>query len=138
FANALQRHAGVQELLDAAQLDEVLERIHPLGPRPPRVSDAGSDQFRAGPVVQLPVGDPHHRAHFRDPKALRFRHHNSVITSKVLGRLSPNRSLSTKRCPQGSKSSGVTSSRNARNFSTSCSSSSGTSMEASERTSSEA
>src|SRR5207248_9909143 len=56
--DVLQRDTGVQQPLDHLQDQNVLERVEPLRARAVRGADAGRDQLRAGPVVELTVGDP--------------------------------------------------------------------------------
>ena len=48
---------GVEEGLDHLQLDQVLVRVAATAPAPLRVGQSRADQVRAGPVVELAVGD---------------------------------------------------------------------------------
>src|SRR6266496_3437801 len=79
LAHALEGDAGVQEVLDHLQRKEGLERIQPLRPRSPRVTDRRSDEARSRPIVELAIADPDDAADVGDAVPL-FGHHSSVIT----------------------------------------------------------
>ena len=54
----LQRDAGVDQPLDHLEDQDVAEAVEPLGAGAGGAADLGHDQSGAGPVVELPVGDP--------------------------------------------------------------------------------
>src|ERR1019366_3371416 len=56
-ANLLQRDPTVQQSLDHLQDKDVAKAVETLGPRAGGAANGGLDQARAGPVVQLAVGD---------------------------------------------------------------------------------
>src|SRR5690606_2220500 len=61
-ADVLQGHTGVEEALDDLQHDDVAEAVQPLAARPVGGPHTRFHQSRAGPVVQLAIGDPRRRA----------------------------------------------------------------------------
>src|SRR5262249_5467357 len=80
LANALERDPGIGELLDDLQDHEVLEGIQALGPRSPRLANAGGDEAGPCPVIELSIGDADRPADLGDAIALNFGHDSSVIT----------------------------------------------------------
>src|SRR5690625_1658427 len=68
-ADLLQRHPGVEQPLDHLEHEDVAETVQALGPGPAGAADARLDQPRAGPVVELAVGDAGGPAGRRTPVA---------------------------------------------------------------------
>jgi DNA ligase D-like protein (predicted ligase) len=68
-ADLLERDPGVEQPLDHLEHEDVAEAVQALGARPVRGADAGLHQSGAGPVVELPVGDPGRGAGRRTPVA---------------------------------------------------------------------
>src|SRR5215211_3138364 len=153
-ADLAQGHPGVQQPLDDPQLDHVGEAVQPLGARSVRRPHRRRDQAGPGPVVELPIGDADQlddggaaearlrarrgRARGHPVPPCRILRNYNDVTSSVGVREGPvneacsplstcDLSTSTgggNSAPNYSKSSGLTWSRNSRNFSTSRSSSS--------------
>jgi hypothetical protein len=57
LAHLLEAGACIGQPADDLQLEEVVERVQPLGPRPLRRLDRGRDETRASPVIELAVSD---------------------------------------------------------------------------------
>jgi hypothetical protein len=55
--DVVQRDPGVEQPLDDLEDQDVLERVQPLRAGAVGGADAGCDQLRPGPVVELAVGD---------------------------------------------------------------------------------
>src|SRR4029077_10087247 len=106
---------------------EVVEGVQALRPGAAGRADTGCDQARPGPVVELPVGDADDPAHLGDAVALCFHHRQLRNYANVRKATMAARAVNDRPPPPPSsrwprdqaKSSGVTCSRNSRNFSTS-------------------
>jgi hypothetical protein len=76
--DVVQRDAGVQQAFDDLEDQDVLERVQPLTAGSGGAADGGHHQRRAGPVVQLPVGDAGDLAGARPAVADEFVGHRVV------------------------------------------------------------
>ncbi len=75
-ARRLQGDAGVEQLLDHLELEDVGVGVDPSGPAPTCRGHRRLEQAGAGPVVQLAIGDAHEIAHLRtvEPSNVGCRH----------------------------------------------------------------
>jgi hypothetical protein len=58
FPDALEVDAGVEQVLDRLEQDDVLEGVLALGPGATGVLHAGAAEAGASPVIELSIGDP--------------------------------------------------------------------------------
>ena len=58
-ADDFEADAGVEQLLDDLELEQVAVRVHPPGAAPLRIGHRRTHQIGARPVVELPVRDAH-------------------------------------------------------------------------------
>ena len=73
-AGGLERHPGVEELLDHLELEHVRVRVDPPGATALCRRQRRLQQARAGPVIELPVRDSHEPTHLRPMKPPDMRH----------------------------------------------------------------
>src|SRR5690606_33963318 len=84
-ADLLQRHPGVEQLLDDLELDDVGKRVEPLGPRPGSLAQGRLEEAGAGPVVELTIGDPDELADLRGAVAELLRPGGLNVLGRCLG-----------------------------------------------------